>query len=246
MVTTDASIVKGIPSMDASQPHRTVLGHELAELETQLLRMSTLADSMVGRAVESLVNLDTKLAHEVLASDDELDELDLEIEQRCLKLLALQQPMATDLREIGTIMKVITDVERVGDLSVDIAKVGMKIEGELGSSSFIDIVPIGNLARQLFRSSLSAFVKRDMGIVAQVIAEDDQVDQMYRTLRNQLFQHMQKHPEDVVSAGWLLLAVHHLERVADHSVNIAERVAFLITGQFEQLAHSHRPTSAPE
>jgi phosphate transport system protein len=212
----------------------------LQDLEHDLLEMGSLAESMVAQSVEALVKIDTTLAMEVVRRDDEIDQRDLDIETRCIQLLALQHPMAGDLRTVGTAMKMITDVERVGDLAVDIAKTALKIEKELGTTTYVDIPHMASLARQMFRASLEAYVKRDLELVRQVIEQDDAVDDAYRALRNQIHDHMREYPDDVVAASWLLLAIHHIERIADHAVNIAERVSFMVTGRFEQLSASHR------
>ncbi len=226
--------------MESASHARHTLSAEISELEHDLLEMGSLAEGMISRAVDALMNLDTALAHEVLEMDDEVDQRDLDIENRCLKLLALQQPMASDLRVIGTAMKMITDVERIGDLAVDVAKASLKIEKELGETGYVDIRKIAGVARAMFREALEAYVRRDMDMVMGVIAKDDQVDELYREFRGQIHEHMREHPEDVVSASWMLLCIHHIERIADHAVNIAERVAFMVTGQLKQLSPSHR------
>lgn len=223
--------------------HRHSLAQQLEQLEQELLDMGARAEIMVGKAAESLTTLNPELAMDVIRSDDEVDLLDLDIEERCIRLFALQQPMAGDLRVIGTAMKMITDIERVGDLSVDIAKAGLKIEKELGDVRYIDFARIATIAREMLHTALEAFVKKDLDLVATVITKDDEVDAMYREIRGQIHDHMRHSPEDVVAASWLLLALHHIERVADHAVNIAERVSFMVTGRFEQLAKSHGPTS---
>lgn len=224
-------------------PHRLSLAQQLEQLEYELLDMGARAEIMVGKAAESLTTLNPELAMDVIRSDDEVDLLDLDIEERCIRLFALQQPMAGDLRVIGTAMKMITDIERVGDLSVDIAKAGLKIEKELGDVRYVDFARIATIAREMLHTALEAFVKKDLDLVAAVITKDDEVDAMYREIRGQIHDHMRHSPEDVVAASWLLLALHHIERVADHAVNIAERVSFMVTGRFEQLAKSHGPAS---
>lgn len=221
-------------------PPRQAFAVEIQNLEHDLLDMGSRAESMVGQAVEALCTLDTELAMEVIQRDDEIDARDLEIENRCIRLLALQQPMAGDLRVIGTAMKMITDIERVGDLSVDIAKIALKIEKELGTSNIIDLPRIASVARAMVREGLEAFVKRDLSLVADVCRMDDQVDDMYREFRAQIFENMREHPENVIVDGWLFLAIHHVERIADHAVNIAERVSFMVTGNLQQLTDSHR------
>jgi phosphate transport system protein len=219
---------------------RQAFSVEIQDLEHDLLEMGSLAESMVKQAVDAVVALDPQAAMTVVERDDEIDQRELDIENRCLRMLALQHPMAGDLRVVGTAMKMITDIERVGDLAVDIAKAGMKIEKELGTTTFIDLPRIGNVARAMIRESLEAYVRRDLRIVAQVINKDDEVDELYRQLRAQIHDYMQQQPGQVVSASWLLLVIHHIERIADHAVNIAERVAFMVTGKFEQLASTDR------
>lgn len=222
---------------------RAIFSATLKDLEHDLLEMGSLVETMAGEAVDALVRLDPEGAMEVIKRDDDIDARDLDIESRCIRLLALQHPMASDLRAVGTAMKMITDLERVGDLAVDIAKIALKIEKELGHTEYIDIPQMASVARSMVRHALEAYVKRDLGLVESVIGQDDEVDALYRSLRGQIHEHMRSQPGDVVSASWLLLAIHHIERIADHAVNIAERVSYMVTGRFEQLSASHRSDS---
>jgi len=224
--------------MDSSGHTRHFFDAELHELEHNLLEMASRAEIMVGKAVESLVKSDRNLVREVLEEDDVVDKMDLTIETQCLRMFALQHPIASDLRLVGTVMKLITDIERVGDLAVDIARITLKIEQEFGETSVIDIPKIAGVARGMLRLAIEAFVKRDLSLVEQVIQQDDEVDNLYRSLRGQLHANMRTNPDMVVTDSWLLLAIHHVERIADHAVNIAERVAFLVTGQIDSMAHS--------
>jgi len=219
---------------------------EMAALEHDLLEMGSRTERMVSDAVQSLVTLDSELAMNVVRRDDEIDEQDFAIEALCLRLLALQQPIARDLRVVGTAMKMITDIERVADLAVDIAKIGMKIEKEFGEPNVVDIPRMGNIALDMLRKSMKAFVGSDLELVGQVCRMDEEVDDLYRTLRGQLFHRMRSDNTQVVACSWLLLAIHHIERIADHAVNIAERVHFMVTGEVKNLAASHRndPPSA--
>lgn len=215
---------------------------QIAELEHDLLEMGSLSEHMVGDAVDALRTLNPTLATDVIRRDDIIDQRDLDIEQRCLRILALQQPTASDLRMIGTVMKVITDIERVGDLAVDIAKIAIKVEREFGHSEFIDLPRMANMSRQMLRCSLQAFVKRDVELIAEVMLLEEQVDAQYRELRGQVFENMRANQDMVVADGWLFMAVHHVERIADHAVNIAERVRFMVTGQFK----THRKFQPPQ
>jgi phosphate transport system protein len=210
---------------------RIAYAEEMRILEHDVLEMGSRAGQMVGIAVDALTQLNVAQARQVLAEDDEIDRRELEIETRCLRLLALQQPMGKDLREIGTAMKVITDIERIGDLAVDIAKIALKVEKEFGDASVIDIPRMGAVARAMVTEALEAYIRRDSELVNRVCERDEEVDEMYRVMREQLFRNMRTAPENVVTDGWLLLAIHHVERIADHAVNIAERVNFMVTGE---------------
>ena len=208
---------------------------DLKALEQQLVEMASLAEKSLAMAVESLTRMDSALAREAIESDDVIDRIDLEIEHHCLRIIALQQPMATDLRVVGTCMKMITDIERVGDFAVDIAKITLKLQQEMGDPSVIDIPRMAAHARKMLRESIEAFVKRDLDRVTQVVEADDEMDSLFRDTRGQLHDLMRKFPDRVVEASWLLLAIHHLERVGDHATNIAERVHFMETGRLENL-----------
>lgn len=224
----------------ANSPVRNQISHELAEIEHSVLEMAAIAEGMIADATESLTKLDSPLALTVLKRDDDIDARDLAIETACLRLLALHTPLATDLRLVGTAIKMITDIERVGDLAVDIAKIGRKIEAEMGDPGLVDVPRMATLATRMLRDAIEAFVKRDVELAQRVGQRDDQVDILYKDFRHQLHEVMRHRPDEVVTASYLLLAIHHFERIADHAVNIAERVAFMVTGHFEQLAESHR------
>ncbi|QYK53686.1 MAG: phosphate signaling complex protein PhoU [Fimbriimonadaceae bacterium] len=214
---------------------RKVLTVEKEALELEILEMVNKALAMFDLAVRSLNTLDRDLAKQAMRADDEIDRLDMEIEERCLDLLALQQPMGSDLREIGTVLKIITDIERVGDLSVDIAKITLKIEKEMGRSDYIDLPRMASTVSKMLSESAQAFVRKDATHLPLIAELEDQVDGMYRDFRNQVHAYMVSNPDQVVAASWMLLAVHHMERVADHALNMAERVVFMVTGEMRQI-----------
>lgn len=219
---------------------RQLFDAELQELETKVLAMASIVEGMVAEAVESLWRGDLKRAEQVLRRDDEVDQIDVEIESSCLRLIALQQPMGSDLRTIGTIMKMITDIERIGDYAVDIAKAARKLRDEPPVEQLVDIPRLANAARRMVLDSIEAYVKRDLQKVIHVCQQDDEVDEIYRRIRTQLQEIMRAHPEQVTAASWLLLVAHYLERIADHATNIVERVWFMETGRLEQLAKKHK------
>jgi len=201
-------------------------------LDHDLIEMASRAEVMLGQAVDAFVRLDADLAQRVIESDDEIDALDLDIEMRCLKLLSGSAAEGTDLRLIGTAIKMITDIERVADLATEIAMCALRIEAELGNPEVVDLPQIALQARLMFREAIEAFTKQDLELVTQVAKREETVDEMCGDIREQLFTHMQSNPDAVVSDTWTLMAVHHVERIADHALNIAERVALHITGDF--------------
>ena len=225
------------PAMETATYARHAYQAQMADLEHKLLEMGSLAEQLIGDAAEALHHSSTPLARSVIDRDDEIDRLDLEIEAQCLALMALQHPTATDFRIVGTILKMITDIERVGDLCVDLAKIAIKVEAEFGEASTIDIQHMVTVSRQMFRGALEAYVKRDLALVHEVCELEQTVDRLYRELRAQVFANMQSDANAVVVHGWLLLAIHHVERIADHAVNIVERVNFMVTGKFESLGN---------
>ncbi len=225
---------------------RQAFDTELKHLETKVLAMASIVESMVAEAVEALQRHDLVRAEQVLYRDDEVDEIDVEIEEQCLRLIALQQPMGRDLRIIGTIMKMITDIERIGDYAVDIAKAARKIHTHPSAMPLVDIPRLAHCARRMLLESIEAFVKRDLQLVLQVCQQDDEADALYRQIRTQLQEIMRQHPDQVVPASWLMLVAHYLERIADHATNIAERVWFMETGRLEHLVKRHKSGTLEE
>jgi len=220
---------------------RQAFDEQLKLLEERLLEMGRFVEAMLDKAVRALTEQNVELARELIAEDDTADAMDLDIEQQCMRLLALQQPMSRDLRTIGTVMKVIADVERIGDYSVDIAKTAIKLADTQYFKPLVDIPKMAEIVRGMLRQALEALVHRDLDLVAQVIERDDSVDKLWYMLLDQIEDIMQEHPEFVNQGIALLLVARYLERVADHTVNIVERVAYMETGRLETLAASHRP-----
>ena len=213
---------------------RSEFHSDLAALDRQLLEMGTSVDRMVENAVDALRQGDIVLAESVLDQDEAVDTMNHDIEAHCMRLLALQAPVARDLRQIGTVLKVITDVERIGDHAVDIAKIARRFARQLeGSRPLVDVGPLADMAQQLLRGSLNAFVKRDTDLAGRMVAQDDQIDDAFQSLRDGLF----AVPEaGAATASYTLLAMVYLERIADHAVNIAERVTYVETGQLGPLS----------
>ncbi|MCJ7823013.1 MAG: phosphate signaling complex protein PhoU [Armatimonadetes bacterium] len=222
---------------------RQAFDEQLQELEGRLVEMGRFVASMLEKAVRALEEHDVELAREAIAEDDRADEMDLEIEQHCMRLLALQQPMSRDLRTIGTVMKVIADVERIGDYSVDIAKTAIKLADTEYFRPLEDIPRMAEMVRTMLQRALEALVAHDLALVAQVVDCDDAVDKLWYKVLDDVEKAMQERSDIVPQAVALLLVARYLERVADHTVNIAERTAYMETGRMETLAPSHRGDS---
>ncbi len=222
---------------------RTDFEVQLDEIRRSLLEMGTTVDTMVAQATQALSEQDVDLAEQVIANDDTVDAMDIEIEAACMRLIALQAPVARDLRLLGTAIKVITDLERIGDHAVDIAKVARKLSTDSFFKPLVDLPKMSRAVREMLRNSMSAFVNHDLALVDRVVEADDEIDTLFHKLRDELHQHMRSDSALVVQASYLLFVAHYLERIADHTVNIAERVYFAETGNLAQLALSHKTKS---
>ena len=205
--------------------------------------MASAADSMVGLAIQALSERNEILAERVIASDDVVDRLDIDIEAECLRLIAQQQPVARDLRFIGTAMKVITDLERIGDHAVDIAKIGRKLAQENWTDPLVDLPRMAAMVRSMLGDVMIALVNHDLAKAEAVAKQDDEVDLLFSQIGEDLYATMSRNGTNVVRASYLLFAAHYLERIADHIVNIAERIHFVERGELSHLASSHRTGS---
>lgn len=219
---------------------RSQFEEELETLRNMLLEMGSLADRALAEAMRALTERDVAIAERVIERDDDIDEMDLRIEMECMRLLALQHPLASDLRLVGTALKIITDLERIGDHAVDIAKVARKLARMPSHEPLADLPRMANGVRKMLRTSLDAFVKHDLDLVDEAVLGDEEIDDLFHSIRDDLHTVMQSHPDLVVDASYCLFVAHYLERMADHAVNIAERVHYAETGEFAQLAKSHK------
>lgn len=210
---------------------------ELGVLQDKMLEMATCADTMVALAVEALITGNTDMVRDVVRRDDTVDQLDLEIEGLCLRLIATQQPVDRDLRVIGTALKVITDIERIGDYAVDIAKIGRRlVRAREIYRPIVDLPRLTQLSRTMLYEALQAFVHHDLDLVEKVIGSDDAVDALYHSMRSHLTQTLVQEPGRGLLALNVMFAAKYLERISDHVVNIAERVSFIETGELRQVS----------
>lgn len=203
---------------------------ELDLLKAKLLEMSALVESAVYRSVQGVVEKNEELAQQVLKNEARINQLEIEVDNLAISLLALQQPMAQDLRLVTAAIKINNDLERMGDLSVSIAQSALALMREPVIRPLIDIPHIAGLAQSMVRKALDAFVNRDAELARSVLASDDAVDNMRTASYHELISFMEKNPEHIPQALYLLSVVRNLERIADHSTNIAEDVLFLIKG----------------
>lgn len=216
------------------QPERLTtitLEDQIHAIEHDVLEMASRAELMFIRAMDAIGRLDQDLAKDVIVSDEKVDKIDLRIEAECLNLLSSAHPEGSDLRVIGTVLKIITDIERVADLSVDICRCAIRIDRELGESRSVDLPKIAEIARAMFHLSIESYVRQDIHAVERVVLMENIADELFREIRDQIHEKMREHHEDAVTLSVLLIALHDIERVADHAVNIAERVQSLVAGQ---------------
>jgi phosphate transport system protein len=204
---------------------------QLATLKERLLVMGGLAEERVRLSVQALVDGDPRLVEQVLTGDGPINELHIEIDDRCLKLLALHQPMAADLRAIVAGVKINTDLERVGDLAVNIAEAARRYATHPPVKKLIDIPRMASTAQQMLRDALDAFVRRDMQLAQQVLNEDDTLDALKTQVFRELLDYMLQDSTTVEPALDLILISRHLERIGDHATNVGEDVIFMVSGR---------------
>jgi phosphate transport system protein len=203
---------------------------ELEKLKAKLLEMSALVENAVYRSVQGVVEKNEELAQAVLRNEGRINQLEIEIDDLAISLLALQAPLAADLRLVTAAIKINNDLERMGDLSVSIAQSAMALMKEPVIRPLIDIPHIAGLAQSMVRKALDAFVNRDADLARSVLASDDAVDNMRTASYHELISFMESNPQQIPQALYLLSVVRNLERIADHSTNIAEDVLFLVKG----------------
>jgi phosphate transport system protein len=204
---------------------------ELESLKDQLLAMASLVEEAIHRSVKSLVERNEELAEGVLASDDAINLMEIKIDDFCLKLLALHQPAAIDLRFITSALKINNDLERMGDQAVNIAERTMELLKEPLLKPLIDIPRMADLAQKMVKDSLDAFVRKDPELARDVCRRDDEVDSLNDQVFRELLTYMMQDPRTITRAVHLLLVARHLERIADHATNIAEDVIYLVQGK---------------
>lgn len=209
----------------------TVFDDELRELNEKLLQLGSLVEEAIAIAIGSLIERDSAAAQKVIASDQLIDRLDVEIDEASIRLIALRQPMACDLRFITMAMKITTDLERMGDLAVNIAERARELNEAPVLKPYIDIPKMREIVQGMTRDALEAFVKRDAPLAADVIGRDDAVDKLKHDILRELASFMTEDPSTVTRAMKVGFVATYLERLADHATNIAEMVIYFKEGK---------------
>lgn len=209
----------------------TVFDEELQHLKGKLLKMGSLVEDAIKNSIQALVERDNALAQRIIENDHLINTLDVEIDEESIRLIALRQPKAGDLRFITTAMKITTDIERMGDLAVDIAERALELNEEPILKPYIDIPRMAEIARGMVRDSLDSLVKGDTKLALDVIKRDDEVDHLNLQVFNELLFFMIQDPHTVSRATRITYISKYLERIGDHATNIAEMVIYLVEGK---------------
>lgn len=209
----------------------SIFDDELRNLKEKILRMGLLVETAVRDSIKSLVERDSNLAREVIKNDHRINALDVAIDEECIRLIALRQPKAGDLRFITTAMKITTDLERIGDLAEDICERAIELNEEPPLKPYIDIPRMAEIAQGMLIDVLDALMRKESSIAYDVIKRDDEVDRLTVQVFNELLFFMIQDPKTVSRAIKITYIAKYLERIADHATNIAEMVIYMVAGK---------------
>ncbi len=210
---------------------RDEFNKELTDLKGDIVKMATLAEELIYKAVRSMVLKDAVMAQEVIESDDILDKMTVDLEQRCLSLIALRQPLAKDLRMIGSVLRMIIDLERIGDYAEGLAKITIKLKDEEYMKPLIDIPRMGEISREMLRKCVQAWMDEDASLCWTLVENEQVMDALYDQIFRELLAYMMADPKTINQATSLLLAAGHLERIGDHITNVGEMIIYALEGQ---------------
>lgn len=205
--------------------------NELNELHQEILRLGSIVELAIDMAIEALVNQNANIANQVISGDTYINKIELDIENKCVTLIATQQPMAKDLRRISACLKSITDLERMADYAVDIARIAVRIDSEPHIKPLVDIPNMAKLTQRMVRDCLDSYVYENVELAKKVGNDDQDVDHLYSKVFNDLVEIMAKEPKNIKQGAHLLFVAKALERIADHATNIGEDVIYLVTGE---------------
>ena len=218
---------------------RTVFHKRLRQIQDEILVMGSMVGKAILRSVEALKDRDINLAQHIVDDDLLINKKRFEIEERCIELIATQQPMATDLRIIAAILNIITEIERIGDYAVGIARIVILIGGEPPLKPLVDIPLMAEKTTDMLNRSLDAFIHRNAEAAKKIAKEDDMLDNLYDQVFRELLIIMAEDPKTITRATRLIWTAHNLERAADRVTNICERVVFIVTGKMEEISSSN-------
>lgn len=214
---------------------RQSFGEQLKDLEQDILRMGELVDKAIVRSVRGLSEQDVELARQVIADDAMVNQAQRDIEEKCVILIATQQPLASDLRTIMSISNIATELERMGDYAKGTAQIAVKTADQPLLKPLIDLPRMAEKGRELLRGQLDAFIRRDAETAELLSAEDDEVDGLYDQVYHELMFFMVSDPRTITRATYLLWVAHDMERISDRTTNIAEQTVYLVTGEVKEL-----------
>lgn len=209
---------------------RKVFEEELAELKTELVEMCYLTEQMIGDAITALVNRDRELGKSIGDMDKRVDEYEMAIEKKCMRILLKQQPVAKDFRVVSTALKMITDIERFGDQAADIGDLVSTMPGETYIKKLTHITAMGDLALKMVRDSVNSFINNDEPLADEAIRLDDEMDELFLTVKNELIELIKVDANNGDQAIELMMVAKYLERIGDHAVNVAEWTKYNETG----------------
>lgn len=217
---------------------RTTFHKHLREIQDDILTMGSMVEKATSRSIDALKNRDLDLAHQVVFDDRAINQKRFEIEDKSVQLIATQQPMASDLRILVAALNIITELERIADHAVGIAKIAIMIGDEPPLKPLVDVPRMAQKMNDMLHRSLESFVNRDVVAARKIAAEDDEVDDLYNQVFRELLLFMMEDPKTVTRATRLVWVAHNLERSADRVTNICERVIFMVTGKMEEIEDS--------
>jgi phosphate transport system protein len=214
---------------------RTEFEHHLLEIQEDMLLMAGMVETAIERGIEALKTRNVNLAHQIIEDDLKINRKRYEAEEKCLELIATQQPLASDLRTIVSVLHITVDLERMGDHAEGIAKIALMLADEPPLKPYIDIPRMADVAIDMLMGSLEAFKDRDTNRARAICDRDDEVDALYEQVYRELLTFMINDPRSIQRATYLIWVAHNLERIADRVTNIAERVVYLVEGKIEEL-----------
>ena len=217
---------------------RATFHRRLRGIQEDILAMGGMVEKAINRSILALKQRDLAMAHQIIADDLQINEKRFDIEEKCIQLIATQQPMASDLRVIICVLNIITELERIGDYAVGTAKIVVMIGDEPPLKPLIDLPLMAEKTIEMLRRSLNAFIDRDAEAARKISAEDYVVDNLYSQVFRELLTYMAEDPKTITRATRLIWVAHNLERSADRVTNICERVVFVVTGKMEEIGAS--------